>query len=161
MSRTFVSLTFSADSCRKMKKFSGIERNRKDAGFSLIEILVAFSILAISLGVLLHIFSGGLRTAIVSEEYQQALAIAQAQLARAGTDIPLAQGSLSGVEQEKFAWSMQVTLFELPQVKSTLDTNQLPATMQAFKVKVIVEWEEGQDNRSVVLNSVHLAKVQQ
>ena len=41
----------------------------KQKGFSLLEILIAFSILAISLGILLKIFSAGINTAVVAEDY--------------------------------------------------------------------------------------------
>ncbi len=130
----------------------------RQQGFSLIEILVAFSILALALGVLLNIFSGGLRSAIVSEEYQQALAIAESKLARVGFDIIVEEGLVQGVEQNKFSWSIQGTPFEMPQAKS--DNVAIGSQIKAYKVQVKVEWEEGQDNRLVVLNTVRLAKVQ-
>ena len=130
----------------------------KQSGFSLIEILVAFSILALALGVLLNIFSGGLRSAIVSEEYQQALAIAESKLARVGFDIIVEEGIIEGVEQEKFFWSIQGSPFEMPKAKS--DNVPVASQIKAYKVQVRVEWEEGQDNRAVVLNTLRLAKIQ-
>lgn len=142
----------------KILAFKRFSKHKREAGFSLLEILVAFSILAIALGVLLNIFSGGLRSAIVSEEYQQALAIAESQLARVGVDIILEDGVLQGVEQDKFNWSIQAGPFELPKAEGATD-QQGTQQMRAYKVQVKVEWEEGQDNRSVVLNTVRLAKV--
>lgn len=139
-------------------KCRSFPKDARQRGFSLIEILVAFSILALALGVLLNIFSGGLRSAIVSEEYQQALAIAESQLARVGFDLMVEDGVVTGVEQGKFSWRIQGTPFEVPQVKK--DQAPLAALIRAYKVQVSVEWEEGQDSRSVVLNTIRLAKVQ-
>ena len=44
---------------------------RCQRGFSLLEVLVAFTILSVSLGVLLQIFSTGLRNAALTEELQR------------------------------------------------------------------------------------------
>ncbi|MGZ8224716.1 MAG: type IV pilus modification PilV family protein, partial [Methylobacter sp.] len=49
----------------------------KQAGFSLLEILIAFTILAFSLSILLNIFSTGANTAVVAEEYTAAVQIAE------------------------------------------------------------------------------------
>ncbi|MFI3137956.1 MAG: type II secretion system protein [Methylococcaceae bacterium] len=135
---------------QRAPQLSGRER-----GFSLLEILVAFAILALSIGVLLNIFSRGLRTAIISEEYQQALAIAESQMARAGVEIPLAEGAASGDVDGKYTWSIVGSPYVLP----TDQTNTQPAQITAFTVQVKVAWQDGVDEKQVVLNSVRLAKV--
>ncbi|NOT84563.1 MAG: type II secretion system protein [Methylococcaceae bacterium] len=131
---------------------------KAENGFSLLEILVAFAILALSIGVLLNIFSRGLRTAIVSEEYQQALAVAESQMARAGVDVALSEGSINGQVDGKYNWSIQGSPYVAPQPKSDIVAPQ-PLEIRAFNVQVRVEWSDGADNKEVVLNSVRLAKV--
>lgn len=142
----------------------------RQAGFSLLEIMVAFAILAMSLGVLLSIFSGGLRSAMLAEEYQEALAIAESQMAKAGVEIELAPGQISGEELGKYAWAVIITPFELLQTKQSNAQVQTPSVLQpqqaqtsnlaAFSVQVSVTWQEGDDAREVVLNSVRLGSAQ-
>ena len=74
----------------------------KQKGFSLLEILIAFSILAISLGILLKIFSAGINTAVVSEDYTAAVQIAESLMAKTGLESPLQAGEDSGTENDKY-----------------------------------------------------------
>ena len=53
-------------------------RQRHQQGFSLIEILVAFMILAMSLTVIFRIFSSGTRNVALSEDYAQAVLVTEA-----------------------------------------------------------------------------------
>ena len=48
-------------------------QKNKQQGFSLLEILIAFSILALSLGILLKIFAAGVNTAMIAENYTAAV----------------------------------------------------------------------------------------
>jgi general secretion pathway protein I len=137
-------------------KVQRIRLSTGERGFSLLEILVAFAILALSIGVLLNIFSRGLRTAIVSEEYQQALAIAESQMARAGVEITLAEGYASGQVDGKYTWTIQGSPYLV--AKDKVDAPPLEVT--PFNVQVRVEWADGSDSKEVVLNSVRLAKTQ-
>lgn len=130
----------------------------REGGFSLLEILVAFAILSLSIGVILGIFSKGLRSAIVSEEYQQAINIAETQMARAGVEIQLAEGAASGVVDGKYTWTMQASLYELPKPTIKTDIVAPPPEADPFKVQVRVEWQEGKDTKEFVLNSIRLAK---
>lgn len=123
-------------------------------GFSLLEILIAFSILALSLGILLGIFSGGLRQAIVSEEYQHATTIAQSKLAMVGTEVELQEGEVQGEIEGKYFWSVRAVLFDNKDEGFDEDKmNVLP-----YLVTSTVEWEAGKDNnRRVELITLKLA----
>lgn len=119
----------------------------KNKGFSLLEILVAFSILAISLGIVLKIFSSGVNTAIVAEEYTMATQIAESLMAKTGIETVLEEGSTSGVEADKYRW--QVVMTQIPElIEDQGQSNDFVA------VRVTVEWGEEKSSRVVELKSV-------
>lgn len=74
---------------------------RSDDGFTLLEVLVAFAILAVALGVLYQSLFASRAGLNKVEEQSIALNLATSTLARVGTDIPLRVGTYEG-------------LFELP-----------------------------------------------
>ena len=125
-------------------------------GFSLLEILIAFSILAFSLTILLNIFSSGLRRALVSEEYQQAVIIAQSKLAAAGVEEALDDGTQQGEIQQKYFWSVQVQAFNLEKMGLDLEEESI----LPYQVTVTVEWLAGKSNRQLELTTIKLAKEQ-
>jgi len=124
-------------------------------GFSLLEILIAFSILALSLGILLNIFSGGLRRTIISEEYQQAVVIAESKLAAAGVETELDEGLTQGDVQDKFFWQVQVQAYNLEEAGLEAES----VTVFPYHVMATVEWAAGDNNRQVVLRTLKLAGV--
>jgi len=123
-------------------------------GFSLLEILVAFSIMAIALGVLLNIFSSGLRNATVSEDYTAAVQIAEAMIAMPGVEGPLQSGQASGVVNDKYRWDLTVTPFVL--TAEGIDTQAIPA--QLFMVTASVSWG-GQNRRGGGARQFELTKL--
>jgi len=123
-------------------------------GFSLLEILVAFSILALSLGVLLNIFSSGLRRTMISEEYQQAIIIAQSKLAIAGIELPLQTGEIQGQVGDKFIWQLTAQVYNI----ENLTAEKLAVI--PFQVTVTVEWQAGENNRQVRLTTIKLAQTE-
>lgn len=127
---------------------------KKQLGFSLLEILIAFSILALSLGILLKIFSGGVNTAMVAEDYTIAVQIAESLMAKTGSEIPLKDHQSSGVENEKYHWSMIVSPFFLS--GTSFDPKNVPA--QLYKINVTVNWGDGaSDDRQIQLTTLKLA----
>jgi general secretion pathway protein I len=131
-------------------------RHKSQRGFSLLEILVAFSIMAISMGMLLSIFSSGLRNASVSEEYTSAVQIAEAILARPGIETPLQQAQSNGVVNDKYRWELTVAPFIL--TTETIDTRTIPA--QLFMVTALVSWgDEGRSERQLELSKLKLTGI--
>jgi general secretion pathway protein I len=125
----------------------------KQQGFSLLEILIAFSILALSLGILLKIFSAGVNTAEVAEDYTAAVQIAESLLAKAGVETPLQAGQDSGLENEKYNWQVTVSPFAFN--PENIDPSTIPAVL--FKVKVTVSWgDDNANDRLVELTTLKL-----
>ena len=82
--------------------------NRQQRGFTLIEVLVAFMILTLSLTVIFRIFSGGLRNIALSEDYARAVLVAESQLSAIGVSEPLEHGVTSGEWDTRFRWERVV-----------------------------------------------------
>jgi general secretion pathway protein I len=105
-------------------------------GFSLLEILIAFSILAVSLSILLNIFSLGVTTAGVAEDYTAAVQIAESLMAKTGVETPLQAGKSAGIVHDKYHWQIIVQPFVFS--SEPVDTSTLNTAL--FKVKVTVNW---------------------
>jgi general secretion pathway protein I len=115
-------------------------------GFSLLEILVAFTIMGIALGIALNIFSTGVTTALLAEDYTIATQIAESLMASAGVEEPLIMGEKQGIEDERYRW--QVTV----QDGSVLIPEQTQNAL--LEVRVTVEWGESEQPRYIELKTV-------
>ena len=111
-------------------------------GFSLLEVLVAFIILALVLGVLMRIFSGALGNIGAAEQYSRAVAIAESKLAAMGVEAPLEEGESGGEADDGYAWQATVQRFDT-------GTSSVDDTVQGvglYRVEVVVNW--GDDART-------------
>ncbi len=120
------------------------------SGFSILEVLVAFSILALALGVLLQAFSTGIRSVSQSGLYSRAMLLAESKLTQAGRDEALYEGEYSGEFDDIFRWSISLTPYEV----EDLDPDKL--SLEPFTATVRVEWDEGDRSPSIILTSLRL-----
>lgn len=129
--------------------------NFRNSGYTLIEVLVAFMILALALTVLLRIFSSGLRNVSVSSEYAHAVLVAESQLASTGITSVLQPGETRGDDGGDFTWTRVVTTYTpFP------DDYQNVARVPAYHVTVTVEWPHAGSMRQVKLSSIRLGAPQ-
>ncbi len=77
-------------------------------GFSLIEMVAAFLVFAIGVGVLMEILATSMHSARASSDYTMAALWAQSKLDTVGVGEPLEAGHSSGRFDDSYAWDLEV-----------------------------------------------------
>ena len=130
-----------------------INRRRAGAstGFTLIEVLVALAVLAITFGFAYRALSGGFDWVDRSEHSRAGLLLAQSVLARAGGDIALQPGQTTGRTADGFSWLIETTPYG--------DVSRLPSgRLIGNQVQVTVTWIERRRVQQVRLTTLQLGR---
>ena len=118
-------------------------RGRKfEAGFTLLEVLIAFVIAALALGVMFDAALGGLRATETASRYQEALSLARSHLAAVAAG-PLAGRESSGEDGRGFRWSIRIRPLGTVPIPSGPDVapSQGPqAQATLYGISVIESW---------------------
>ncbi|RLJ20381.1 general secretion pathway protein GspH [bacterium endosymbiont of Escarpia laminata] len=114
-------------------------------GFTLIEVLVAFVILAMSLSVLFRIFSGGLANISIGERYAGAVTLAETLL----DETNLSQYEMSGSREDGYRWVKTIQAYAV----IDQDGNSIPVE-NLQKVEVQITWEAMGRERHMVLSTL-------
>ena len=131
---------------------------KSNRGFSLLEVLVAFVILALVLGVLMQIFSGGLRNASRAGEYQHAVLLGQSKLASVGIEMPLKESESNGEFDDTYRWQVSIRPYLDSRAQAGghtgLPAPLLPVTLMEVEIRVL--WGDSEQPRSVSLQTLRL-----
>ena len=115
-------------------------------GFSLLELLVALSILAMALGLLYQASTGALRGVGDLDKDQRANVLAQSIL-EARDAVPTTGWNESGRAAE-MDWVVGSAPYE------TAVAREMPAVPRLHEVRVVVEWDSGRGRRRLELRTL-------
>lgn len=125
--------------------------NTRQSGFSLLEVLVAFAILSMSLGILYQAFSNSLRNVGASGDYSRAMIIAEARLAEAMAQVPVNEGSDQGEVDDRYQWKVTVQRYEY-------EGEEIVSRFTPYQVQVVVSWQDGKHTREYQLTTLRLSQ---
>ncbi len=126
-------------------------RRRPQAGFTLLEMLIAFTIAALALAVVLPAFSTGLRSLDVAGADVAAMMAARSLIDRVGADLPLEDADLSD-SADGVRWELHIRR-QLASPAERLAGGEAPAVVP---VEVEVTAVSG-DGPAVTLRTLRLA----
>lgn len=121
---------------------------RYNKGFSLLEVLVAFTIAAMSLGILFQIYAKGTTSAILGGEYAQAIAIAESKLAELGISEDLEISERTGSENDKYNWHI------ISQDYIEDSPSDFISNFSLKEITVEVYWDSQRNRRSIKLHTL-------
>ena len=136
---------------------------KRAAGFSLLEVLVAFVIVALVGTALFQLFGGALRNASVADEYSRAALVAESRLAAASVEnTPLREGGDQGTTNDgRFSWETKIEAYVPPGTTADQDRLAQAASVRLFRISVNVSWPGMLGaQRSISLATIRLAAKQ-
>ncbi len=128
------------------------KRRNSQRGFTLLEVVVAFAIVALSLGVVFSVYGTAFDGIRRAGQVTAALLAAESKLAEMGVTTPLRTGSVGGTLDGGYRWLAAVRPYRSAP-RAARDT--LPVL--AYEVEVTVSWGPG-SGQAVTLNAVRLVR---
>ena len=155
---------------------SGLAENRKlirrtlaqgghprkaSAGFTLLEVLLAFVVFALSFAVVLEILSGSMRSTARAKEYTEVALIAQSLMDQVGLDIPLEAGfSLNG-ETGAYRWDLSIEPFRgVDDTANSVELAELTG-IELLEVQLSISWGTYPRERSNQFSTIKAVLAQQ
>ena len=118
-------------------------------GFSLLEVLVAFTITAITLGVLFQVYAKGTTAVVLAQDYAEALAVAESKLAAVSVTDAMSGVDVRGRSQDKYNW--EIRMEEYGAANPEADS---PAWFSLARVDVNVSWRSRNRLHEVALQTL-------
>lgn len=124
---------------------------KKQGGFTILEVLVAFLIASLLLSIILSSFSSGMSQLIHADRISQAAIVAQSRLAEVGVLQSLQVAHYEGRDQQSpdFSWQVNIVPFEW---EFAAPLAAAGSTM--YRVDIEVFWLSGKKKNSFLLSSL-------
>lgn len=119
---------------------------KRQRGYSLLEVIVAFALLALALTLLLGSLSGASRQVREADQRSRAMLHAQSLLALVGVDTPLQEGRQQGQwEDGRYVWTLRVSPYVEPR-SGALQASPVATAggAQLAELSLQVRWGEGE-----------------
>jgi general secretion pathway protein I len=135
-------------------------RRHADAGFSVLEVLVAFVIVALVVTALFRLFGGALGNAAAADEWTRAMLVAQSRLTLAASTTPLRVTNDAGSETDgKLRWRTSVLPYVPPDANPDLERASETMTTRLYRINVDVSFAGGDGrDRTVSLSTLKIGE---
>jgi general secretion pathway protein I len=122
-----------------------------EAGFTLVEVIVALAILSAGLSVLLGMISTGLERTGIAGRTAEAASLAQSLLAQVGTEFPVRPDQRDGVFGNGDHWHLTMQPYRRSR-------DGAERAVELYQVSAQVEWMEGLEPRVFALSTLRLGQ---
>jgi general secretion pathway protein I len=119
---------------------------REEAGFTLLEVMIAFVIAGLALSMLYEGVTGGLRATASAARTEEAISLAKSHLAAIGHGQGIAPQETSGVDGDGFEWRLHIQAVGTRQLAlsdSDRANDTKPTAAVLYDVVVTESWDDG------------------
>lgn len=139
---------------KPLRQLSQNRRRRGAAGFTLLEVMLAFVIFALSFATVLEIMAGSMRSVRRASDDTQVALLAQSVMDLVGTEIPIEEGQFSGTGMDRYQWQLGIYLYEAS--GDDVGTQELAemSGVELYQVDLDIDWEVGRGQRNLHFSTI-------
>lgn len=126
----------------------------RQGGFTLLEVLLAFVVFALSFALILEIIAGSMRSTVRAKDYSEAALLAQSIIETVGTEFPVEAGVWEGEAAGGYRWTLDIYEFDggLDDGR-TLEIAEINKTL-LYWVDLNMEWGQGRRSRTARFTTI-------
>ena len=130
------------------RRRNGMVRFRTNNGFTLLEVLLAFVVFALSFTTVLEILSGSMRNTVRAREYTEAALVAQTVIDQLGLDLPVEAGANYSGESGDYQWELNIGLYEGGAENThSVELSELTG-IELLQIDLFISWGEPPRDKS-------------
>lgn len=144
----------------KPLKTGALNKSRgQSRGFTLLEVMLAFVVFALSFATVLEIMAGSMRSVRRATEDTEVALMAQSLMDLVGTEILVEEGEYSGTGMDHYNWNMEISLYDAggEAEENGVGTIELAemSGIELYRVDLYVDWETGRRQRELHFHTIH------
>ena len=145
-----------------MKRLKAVEpgsSRQSSQGFTLLEVMLAFVIFALSFATVLEIVAGSMRSVRRASDDTEVALFAQSIIDLVGNEIPVEEGQYSGTGMDRYEWQLDLTLYAASdddvseEAVNTVELAELSG-IELYRVDLYIDWESGQRQRDLHFSTI-------
>ena len=139
---------------RPLRPLPSNRGKRSAAGFTLLEVMLAFVIFALSFATVLEIMAGSMRSVRRAGDDTQVALLAQSVMDQVGIEIPIEEGQFSGTGMDRYQWQLGIYLYAAS--GDGVATQELAemSGIELYQVELDIDWEVGRGQRNLHFSTI-------
>ena len=123
-------------------------------GFTLLEVMLAFVIFAVSFATVLEIVAGSMRGVRRASEDTEVALFAQSIMDLVGTEIPVEEGEYSGLGMDRYQWRLGIYLYNAGDADTQTQELAELSGIELYWVDLDIDWEAGRKPRNLHFSTI-------
>jgi len=131
-------------------KLHSLQKGRRGSrGFTLLEVMLAFVIFALSFATVLEIMAGSMRSVRRASDDTEVALFAQSLIDLVGTEIPVEEGAYNGTGMDRYDWQLEI--YPYAPAGGDVSSQELAelSGIELYRVDLDIGWESGRRQRDL------------
>ena len=131
-------------------KNGGYAKGRRTSrGFTLLEVMLAFVVFALSFATVLEIMAGSMRSVRRASDDTQVALFAQSIMDLVGTEIPIEEGQFNGMGMDRYEWHLDIYLYGVSDEDMRSQELAEMSGIELYRVDLDINWDVGRRQRDL------------
>ena len=135
-------------------KFRSMGKQQTSRGFTLLEVMLAFVIFALTFATVLEIMAGSMRSVRRASDDTEVALYAQSLMDLVGTEIPVEEGDYSGTGMDRYNWRLGIYLYSASGADAETQILAEMSGIELYWIDLDIEWDTGRRSRSTHFSTI-------